>query len=161
MIRQQPPLRRDIPTLLQKYHRTTTAMFSLYCPSPTPVSTRPFSPSKDLVLLLVQQRGTTFPSPPKNQDPQLLYSSIESPFGIRAHHRPFIKITRLEIMERVGAASSFRERHTPPRLWGGFGQSLPLEASAAVRLSVHFFHDDQPTTSLAVWACVVGIFRTP
>ena len=58
-------------------------------------------------------------------------------------------------MKRAGAASDICERHTPPRSWGGFSKSPPLQISTTVRLSVQFFHDDRPTASLAVRAYVV------
>ena len=60
----------------------------------------------------------------------------------------------LESIKRAGAASNIRERHTSSRSWGGFGNSPPLQSSTTVRLGVPFFHDDRPTTSLAVWAYV-------
>ena len=58
-------------------------------------------------------------------------------------------------MKRMGAASATCEQHTPPRSWGGFGKSTPLETSVAVRLSVRFFHGDRLAASLPVWAYVV------
>ena len=58
-------------------------------------------------------------------------------------------------MVRSGAASTICETQTPPRSWGGFGKSPPLQTSATVRLSVQFLHEDEPTASLAVWAYIV------
>ena len=46
----------------------------------------------------------------------------------------------LESMKRAGATSAICERHTPPRFWGRVSKSPPLQTSAAVRLSVQFFH---------------------
>ena len=54
----------------------------------------------------------------------------------------------------VGAASAACERPCGPRSWGGFGASVPLRTPTSVRLSVQLFHDNEPTCSLAVWACV-------
>ena len=58
-------------------------------------------------------------------------------------------------MTHAGAASAICESYTPPRSSGGVGKSPPLQTSAAVHLSMQFFHDDKPTASLAVWAYVV------
>ena len=58
-------------------------------------------------------------------------------------------------MVRSGAATTICETQTPSRSWGGFGESPPLQNSTAVRLSVQFLHNDQPTTSLAVWTYIV------
>ena len=54
----------------------------------------------------------------------------------------------------VGAASAACERPCSPRCWDGFGESSPLRTSTSIHLSVHFFRDNEPTSSLAVWACV-------
>ena len=67
----------------------------------------------------------------------------------------FINTHALESMKRASVASAICERHTPPRSWKGFGKSPPLQASAAVRLIVQLFQDDQATASLAVWVYVV------
>ena len=56
---------------------------------------------------------------------------------------------------RSGAATTICETQTPPRSWGGFGGSSPLQTSTAVRLSAQFLHNDQPTASLAVWTYIV------
>ena len=58
-------------------------------------------------------------------------------------------------MLSVGAASSACERPSRRRSWGGFGESDPLRTATHIRLSVQFFHEKEPTCSLAVWACVV------
>ena len=67
----------------------------------------------------------------------------------------FINTHALESMKRAGAASAICEQHTPPRSWGGFGKFPPLQISTTVLLSVHFLHNNRPTTSLAVQAYVV------
>ena len=61
----------------------------------------------------------------------------------------------LDQMPSVGAASTACERPGSPRSWGGFGESAPWRTSTSIRLSVHFFRDNEPACSLAVWACVV------
>ena len=66
----------------------------------------------------------------------------------------FINTHALQSTKRAGAACAIHERHTPPTSWGA-GKSPPLQSSTAVRLSVQFFEDDQPTASLAVWEYVV------
>ena len=55
----------------------------------------------------------------------------------------------------VGAASAACERPCSPHSWGGFGESAPLRPSTSIRLSVHFFRDNEPMCSLALWACVL------
>ena len=55
----------------------------------------------------------------------------------------------------VGAASVACERPCSPRSWGGFGEPSPLRTSSSIRLSVHFFRDNEPTCSVTVWAFVV------
>ena len=40
-------------------------------------------------------------------------------------------------------------------VFGGFGESAPLQTSTSVRLSNQFFRENEPTCSPAVWACVV------
>ena len=67
----------------------------------------------------------------------------------------FIRRDVLDRMLSVGAASVACERNCAPRSWGGFGKSVPLQTSTSIRLSVHLFRADEPTCSLAVWACVV------
>ena len=67
----------------------------------------------------------------------------------------FIRRDVLDRMRLVGTASAACERHCNPRSWGGFGESAPLRTSTSIRLSVQFFRDNEPTCSLAVWACVV------
>ena len=62
----------------------------------------------------------------------------------------FIHTEPLESMKRAGSTSAICERHTPLRSWAGSGKFQPLQTSTALRLSVHFFHDDHPTVSLAV-----------
>ena len=47
-----------------------------------------------------------------------------------------------------------RARGNAPRSWGGFGESS-LQTSTSIRLSVQFFRADEPTCSLAVWACAL------
>ena len=64
----------------------------------------------------------------------------------------FIYTRAFKNMKRVGTVSATCERHTPPRSSGGFGKFPPLETFATVRLSVQFFYDDEPITSLAIWA---------
>ena len=56
---------------------------------------------------------------------------------------------------RSGAATTIYETQTPPRSWGGFGESLPLHTSTTVRLSVQLLHNNQPTASLAVWTYIL------
>ena len=58
-------------------------------------------------------------------------------------------------MKRAGAASAICQRHTALNSPGGFGKSPPLQTFTAVRLSIRFFQDDQPTAPLAVWAYLV------
>ena len=67
----------------------------------------------------------------------------------------FINTHAFDSMKRAGASSAICERHTPPKSWGVFGKSPPLETSATVRFNVRFFHDDKPPASLTVWAYVV------
>ena len=55
----------------------------------------------------------------------------------------------------MGAASVACERRCARRSWGGLGESAPLQTSTSIRLSAQFFRADEPTCSLAVWACVV------
>ena len=64
----------------------------------------------------------------------------------------FIRRDVLDRMLLVGAASAGCERPCSPRSWGGFGESAPLRTSISIRLSIQFFHDNEPTCSLAVWA---------
>ena len=67
-------------------------------------------------------------------------------------------INRRDVLDRmisVGAASSACEQPSSTRSWGGFGESAPLRTATHIRLSVQFFHEKEPTYSLAVWACVV------
>ena len=58
-------------------------------------------------------------------------------------------------MARFGTATTVCETQTPPRSWGGFGKSPPLRTSTIVRLSIQYLHNDQPTTSRAVWTYIV------
>ena len=58
-------------------------------------------------------------------------------------------------MLSVGVATVACEQQCDLRSWGGLGESAPLQTSTIVRLSVPFFRVDEPTCSLAVWACVV------
>ena len=67
----------------------------------------------------------------------------------------FIRLDVLDRMLSVGAASVACERNCAPRSWGGFGESAPPQSSTSIRLSVQFLRADEPTCSLAVWACVV------
>ena len=67
----------------------------------------------------------------------------------------FIRRDVLNRMLLVGAASAACERPCSPRSWGGVGESAPLRTSTSIRLSVQLFRDNEPTCSLAVWACVV------
>ena len=67
----------------------------------------------------------------------------------------FITRNAWEDVVRSGAATTVCETQTPPRSWGGFGESPPLQTSTAVRLSVQLLHNDQPTASLAVWTYIV------
>ena len=67
----------------------------------------------------------------------------------------FIRGDVLDRMLLVGAASAACERPCNPRSWGGFGESAPLRTSTSIHLGVQFFRDNEPTCSLAVWACVV------
>ena len=65
---------------------------------------------------------------------------------------------RRDVFDRmlsVGAASVSCEPNCAHRSWGGFAQSAPLQSSTSIRLRVQFFRADEPTCSLAVWACVV------
>ena len=55
----------------------------------------------------------------------------------------------------VGAASVTCEPKGAPRSLGGFGESIPLQTSTSVSLSVHYFRDDERTCFLAAWAYVV------
>ena len=55
----------------------------------------------------------------------------------------------------VGATSAACGRPCNPRSWGGFGESAPWRTSTSIGLSVQPFRDNEPTCSLAVWACVV------
>ena len=48
----------------------------------------------------------------------------------------FITRNAWEHMVRSAAATIVCETPTPPRSWGGFGESPPLQTSTAVRLSV-------------------------
>ena len=67
-------------------------------------------------------------------------------------------LIRRDVLDRmlsVGAASSACERPSSPRSWGGFGESAPSRIATHIRLGVQFFHEKEPTCSLAVWACVV------
>ena len=67
----------------------------------------------------------------------------------------FLTLKAWEHMVRSGAASTICETQTPPRSWGGFGKSPPLQTSTTARLSIQFLHEDKPTASLAVWAYIV------
>ena len=67
----------------------------------------------------------------------------------------FIRRDVLDRMLLVGAASAACEPPCSPRSWGGFCEFTPLWTSTSIRLSVQFFRDNEPTCSLAVWACVV------
>ena len=67
----------------------------------------------------------------------------------------FIRRDLLDRMRLVGATSPACERPCSSRSWGGFGESVPLRTLTSIRVIVHFFSDNEPTCSLAVWACVV------
>ena len=67
----------------------------------------------------------------------------------------FIRRDVLDRMLLVDNASAAFERPCSPRFWGVFDESAPLGTSTSIRLSVQFFRDNEPTCSLAVWACVV------
>ena len=67
----------------------------------------------------------------------------------------FIRRDVLDRMLLVGAASTACEQPFNPRSWGGFGEAAPLRTSTSIRSSVQVFRDDDPTCSLALWACVV------
>ena len=67
----------------------------------------------------------------------------------------FITRNAWEHMVRSGMATTVCETHTPPRSWGGFGESPPLQTTTAFCLSLQFLHNDQPTASLAVWMYIV------
>ena len=64
---------------------------------------------------------------------------------------------RRDVLDRMFLvdASAACERPCSPRSWGGYGESTPLRTSTNICLSVHFFHDNELTCSLAVRACVV------
>ena len=61
----------------------------------------------------------------------------------------------LEQMLSAGAATINCKQDSSPCSWEGFGKSVPLRTSTSVALSVQLFRVGQPTSSLAVWACVV------
>ena len=68
--------------------------------------------------------------------------------------------THRDVLEQMlaGRAVAFNcEQGSAPRSWGGFGKSTSLRTSTSIRLSVEFFRAEQPTSSLAVWACVVPL----
>ena len=67
----------------------------------------------------------------------------------------FIRREVLEQMLAGGVAAVNCEQGSAPRSWGGLGKSAPLRTSTSVRLSVQLFRAEQPTSSLAVWACIV------
>ena len=87
-------------------------------------------------------------------------AGVLAPFGCVAlldtgSPQTFIRQDVLDRMLTVGAASIACEEKCAPRSWGGFGESTPLKTSTRVRLSVQFFRENEPTCSLAVWACAV------
>ena len=67
----------------------------------------------------------------------------------------FIHEQAWEQMKITGAATTACERNTPPRAWGGFGTSAPLQTTKTVRVSVQFLRGEEPTASLGVWMFVV------
>ena len=67
-------------------------------------------------------------------------------------------IIRRDVLDRmclVGAASAACERLCSSRSWSDFGESASPRTSTSIRLSVQFFRDNEPTCSLAAWACVI------
>ena len=61
----------------------------------------------------------------------------------------------LEHMLAGGAAAGNCEQGSAPRSREGFGESAPVGTSTSVRLSVKSSWAEEPTSSLAVCACVV------
>ena len=52
----------------------------------------------------------------------------------------------------MGSEMCIRDRHKPHH---DLGESLPLQTSTTVHLSIQFLHKDQPTASLVVWMYIV------
>lgn len=68
----------------------------------------------------------------------------------------FIEESALKCMKHIGAATGGYEIDALARMWGGFGKPFTLLSTYKyVRLSVQCFHNDTPTTTLAVWAYIV------
>ena len=156
--RQQPPPCRDISTLLQTCHQTTAATFSQSAHSgqhPPLLTEQGRTCLVAGVFRIVIMDDSSFTTKLK------IHSGLAAlqlgGIALLGTDSPqtFINTGAFDSIKRVGAASATCERHTPHRSWGGFGKSPPLETSAAVRLSVQFFLDDQPTTLLVMWAYVV------
>ena len=60
-----------------------------------------------------------------------------------------------EQMVATGAAAESYIRSTSPRSWSGFGSQEPLDTNRQARLTVQFYHNDAPSTSLTVWIYIV------
>ena len=58
-------------------------------------------------------------------------------------------------MVATGAADESYVRSTAPRSWSGFGSQEPLNTNWQARLTVQFYHNNTPFTSLAVWIYIV------
>ena len=67
----------------------------------------------------------------------------------------FIHQGAFEQMVATGAADESYVRSTPPRSWNGFGSQEPLNTNRQACLSIHFYHNDAPSASLAVWIYIV------
>ena len=67
----------------------------------------------------------------------------------------FINSGAVSTLRALNAISDDYIVDTTTRSWGRFGTSQSLRTSRMIRLSVQFFHGDQPLASLAVWAHIV------
>lgn len=72
----------------------------------------------------------------------------------------FIKNDTLGTLQTTGDASEACVTEVAKRSWGSFGNKQALETSKMVRLSVQLYHDDLPTTWLAVLVHVMSCNTT-
>ena len=156
---------RACPVLLRRFwpmfptcQRTTALMcwLSPLAPTPPPL-THPRYPSTARASSEARLRPTTPLLPPITVHSGFTASKVFGCVALLDTGSPhtFIRRDVLGHMLAGGAAALVSSRALPVVPYGGFGKSALLRTSTSVRLSVQFFRAEQPTSSFAVWACVV------